>query len=73
MPTGTIKRIVRNRGFGFIDDNQGHEYFFHRSAVQGISFDNMDEGQEVEFSVEREAGGRGPRADNIRLVGQAQT
>jgi CspA family cold shock protein len=68
MANGTIKRVVRDRGFGFIGDSEGHEYFFHRSAVQDGSFDTMEEGQAVEFSVEREAGGRGPRADNVRLV-----
>lgn len=69
MPTGTIKRLVRNRGFGFVEDDQGREYFFHRSAVQGgVSFDNIDEGQPVEFDVEREAGGRGPRASAVRTL-----
>jgi CspA family cold shock protein len=68
MSTGTIKRLVRSRGFGFIEDEQGHEYFFHRSAVQDISYDNLDEGQRVQFDVEREAGGRGPRAHNVRPI-----
>ena len=40
MPTGTIKRLVRDRGFGFIRDDGGQEWFFHRSAVQG-SFDQL--------------------------------
>ncbi len=68
MPIGTIKRLVRSRGFGFLEDNQGNEYFFHRSAVQDTNFDNLDEGQQVEFDIEREAGGRGPRAHNIRVT-----
>ncbi len=66
MPTGTIKRMVRNRGFGFIQDDQGREFFFHRSAVADGTYDNLDEGEAVEFDVEREAGGRGPRANNVR-------
>jgi CspA family cold shock protein len=72
MPIGTIKRLVRSRGFGFLEDNQGNEYFFHRSAVQGTNFDALDEGQSVEFDVEREAGGRGPRAHNVRLAASQQ-
>ena len=43
MASGTIKRIQRDKGFGFIRDNSGQEYFFHRSAVQG-SFDSLSEG-----------------------------
>lgn len=66
MSTGTVKRLVRSRGFGFLEDDQGHEFFFHRSAVQDVSFDDLQEGQQVEFDIEREAGGRGPRAHNVR-------
>ena len=40
MPKGTIKRLVRDRGFGFIRDDGGQEWFFHRSGVQG-SFDQL--------------------------------
>ena len=43
MATGTIKRIARDKGFGFIRDNSGQEWFFHRSSVQG-SFDALNEG-----------------------------
>ena len=48
MPGGTIKRLVRDRGFGFIRDDGGQEWFFHRSAVEG-SFDQLNEGQRVSF------------------------
>ncbi len=37
MPTGTIKRLVRDRGFGFIRDDGGQEWFFHRSGVRATS------------------------------------
>jgi CspA family cold shock protein len=63
MPTGTIKRIARDKGFGFIRDASGQEYFFHRSAVQG-SFDALTEGQRVSF--EEEESPKGPRAANVR-------
>ena len=63
MPTGTIKRIARDKGFGFIRDANGQEYFFHRSAVQG-SFDSLTEGQRVNFDEEDSP--KGPRANNVR-------
>jgi CspA family cold shock protein len=63
MPKGTIKRLVRDRGFGFIRDDGGQEWFFHRSGVQG-SFDQLAEGQRVEF--DEETSPKGPRAGNVR-------
>jgi CspA family cold shock protein len=66
MPTGTIKRLVRDRGFGFIRDESGKEWFFHRSSVQG-SFDQLTEGQRVNF--EEEPSTKGPRAGNVRPEG----
>ena len=59
MASGTIKRIQRDKGFGFIRDTSGQEYFFHRSAVQG-SFDSLSEGQRVAFDEEQSP--KGPRA-----------
>ena len=63
MPKGTIKRLVRDRGFGFIRDDGGQEWFFHRSGVQG-SFDQLAEGQRVSF--DEESSPKGPRAGNVR-------
>jgi len=65
MATGTIKKLVRERGFGFIQGQDGVELFFHRSALQGDAFDRLAEGQTVEFDVER--GPKGPRATNMRV------
>ncbi len=65
MATGTIKRLVRDRGFGFILSQDGTELFFHRSALQGQAFDTLTEGQAVEFDVER--GDKGPRAANMKV------
>ncbi len=64
MPSGTIKRLVRDRGFGFIRDDGGQEWFFHRSAVAQGAFDNLAEGQRVQF--DEEASAKGPRAGNVR-------
>jgi len=66
MSSGTIKRLVRDRGFGFIRDDGGQEWFFHRSSVQG-SFDQLNEGQRVNF--EEEPSAKGPRAGNVRTEG----
>jgi CspA family cold shock protein len=65
MATGTVKKLVRERGFGFIQGNDGVELFFHRSALQGEGFNTLAEGQTVEFDVER--GDKGPRAANMKV------
>lgn len=69
VASGTIKRLVRDRGFGFIRDDGGQEWFFHRSAVQIPSFEELNEGQRVAFDEEPSA--KGPRAGNIRSEGSA--
>lgn len=42
--SGTVKRLVRDKGFGFIGTDRGVEYFFHRSACAGNTFDELREG-----------------------------
>ena len=49
MATGTIKKIVSDRGFGFIQQEDGSDLFFHRSAVTGGAFDSLGEGQKVTY------------------------
>jgi CspA family cold shock protein len=61
---GTIKRLVTEKGFGFIGDEGGVEYFFHRSACADRTFDQLREGQSVSFDVGQ--GPKGPRAENVR-------
>ena len=63
---GTIKRLVTDKGFGFIAAGDGNEYFFHNSACTGVRFDELREGQNVTF--ERGQGPKGPRAENVRLA-----
>jgi CspA family cold shock protein len=63
---GTIKRLVSDKGFGFILADDGNEYFFHNSACTGVRFDELREGQAVTF--ERGQGPKGPRAENVRVV-----
>lgn len=50
---GTIKRVIRDRGFGFIRSTDGQEVFFHRSSLQQMNFDGLKEGEVVEFEIER--------------------
>jgi cold shock CspA family protein len=64
---GTIKRIIRDRGFGFIRTAEGQEVFFHRSSLQDLNFDALKEGINVELEVER--GDKGPRATTVRSSG----
>ena len=64
---GKVKRIIRERGFGFISAEDGREIFFHRSALEGTDFDALEEGNSVEFfNVER--GPKGPQAINVRMI-----
>lgn len=61
---GTIKRVIRDRGFGFIRTTEGQEVFFHRSGLQQLNFESLREGEAVEFDLEQ--GEKGPRAKAVR-------
>lgn len=61
---GKVKRVVRDRGFGFISSAEGREIFFHRSSLQDLNFDSLKEGDAVEFEVED--GPKGPRAVSVK-------
>ena len=63
---GKVKKIIRERGFGFISAEDGREIFFHRSALEGTDFDALEEGNSLEFNVEK--GPKGPRAVNVRMT-----
>jgi len=63
---GTIKRLVSDKGFGFVAAQDGTEYFFHRSACTGVRFDELREGQSVSF--EKGEGPKGPRAERVQLA-----
>ena len=64
--SGTIKRLVSDKGFGFILAGDGNEYFFHSSACSGVRFDELREGQTVTF--DRGEGPKGPRGENVRAA-----
>jgi CspA family cold shock protein len=63
MSEGTIKKKTE-RGFGFIRTNRGNDLFFHMSAVDGITYEELQEGQRVSY-VETK-GDKGPRAENVK-------
>ena len=67
MPQGTIKKLVSDRGFGFIQGEKG-ELFFHHSSVEGGQFDQLRTGQAVEYTVDQSGGGKGPRAGTVKPV-----
>ena len=67
MATGTIARLLIDKGFGFIRDDGGQEWFFHRTSVEAGAFEELNEGQRVSFDDEPSA--KGPRAGNIRAEG----
>lgn len=62
---GTIKRLVIEKGFGFVAAQDGTEYFFHQSACADGRFDQLHEGQAVTFNTGQ--GPKGPRAENVRV------
>jgi len=65
MPQGTIKKLIMEKGFGFIQGERG-ELFFHHSALDGATIEELREGQTVDYTEGR--GPKGPRAENIKLV-----
>lgn len=64
--TGTIKRLVSEKGFGFVAAADGQEYFFHQSACPEGQFEQLREGQTVTFTTGQ--GPKGPRAENVRAT-----
>ena len=65
MAEGTIKRVT-DKGFGFIATDSGKDMFFHSSNLEGVTYDELREGQKVEYNVGQ--GPKGPRAENVRLI-----
>jgi len=67
VATGTIKKVVSDRGFGFITAEDGKEYFFHRSGLESsLDFDRLSGGEKVEFEIETSP--KGPRAARVRAA-----
>ena len=66
MNTGKIKKLVRDRGFGFISDTDGREVFFHRNGLVEAKFEDLTEEQSVSYDIEKSD--KGPRAVNVRIA-----
>lgn len=65
--TGTVKKLVADRGFGFISAADGNEYFFHRSGIDSsLVFEQLAVGESVDFEIERSD--KGPRAGHVRAA-----
>ena len=65
MAECTIKRLT-DKGFGFIDIGGEKDLFFHSSALEGVTFAELQEGQRVSFTEGQ--GDKGPRAENVKLA-----
>jgi CspA family cold shock protein len=65
MATGTVKKLVSERGFGFIAGEDGKDYFFHRSSLApSLDFDRLAGGEKVQFDIESDP--KGARAQNVQ-------
>lgn len=63
---GTVKWFNGSKGYGFIAREGGPDVFVHFSAIQGDGFRNLNEGQQVEFTIEQ--GPKGPQAANVAKI-----
>jgi len=61
--TGTVKWFNGSKGYGFIEREEGKDVFVHYSAIRGEGYRNLEEGQQVEFTVEE--GAKGPQAADV--------
>ena len=66
MAVGTVKWFSDDKGFGFIEREDGDDVFVHFSAVQGTGFKTLAEGAKVEFDITQ--GQKGAQASNVRIV-----
>ena len=61
--TGTVKWFSREKGYGFIQPEEGDDVFVHFTAIRGSGFRNLEEGEQVEFTIE--TGPKGPQAADV--------
>ena len=69
MATGKVKWFNDQKGFGFIEQDNGTDVFVHHTSIQGEGFKSLAEGEQVEFDVTK--GPKGPKAENVRRLGQS--
>jgi CspA family cold shock protein len=63
---GTVKWFSTEKGYGFIERDEGDDVFVHHSDIQGTGFKDLNEGEEVEFDLTE--GPKGPKAENVVRV-----
>lgn len=66
MATGTVKWFDDDKGFGFIEQEDGEDAFAHYSEISGDGFKSLEEGQEVNFELEEST--KGPKALNVEVA-----
>jgi len=66
MPEGKVKWFNEQKGFGFIEKDEGGDVFVHHSAIQATGFKTLAEGQRVSFDVVQ--GPKGPAAANVKAI-----
>lgn len=66
MPTGTVKWFNEKKGFGFLSQDGGTDLFVHHTGIVGTGFKTLNEGDRVEFEIEKSE--KGPRAVQVRTV-----
>ena len=66
MAQGKIKKLIADRGFGFVESDSGSDLFFHHSELQEVAIEELNEGQTLEYELGE--GQKGPCAKNVRLV-----
>ena len=67
MAQGTMNWFNGDKGYGFIAVDRGPDVFMHFSAITGVGYRSLEEGQKVEFDITQ--GQKGPQAENVRVVG----
>jgi len=66
MAEGTVKWFNEKKGYGFIEQDDGHDLFVHHTGINGSGFKTLYEGQRVRFEIETSP--KGPKAENVEIL-----